>query len=445
MSMNILATYRAPVSVNIEITEKCNVGCFFCFNAEKDYINAMPDTPTASRFDSLTAILQTLAEHEIFEVRWFGGEFMMMTRWRELMKLAKELGFFQSFVSNGTIMKPEDIEVMSEIGITNGTISMHGPEEINDKIMQRPGSYKRAIANVDRMIAAGINVSISFTPNRSNLTVFESFGRYIVGEHGVSSYGANRLFHSERYENLGLKDYLYILERIAAMQNDGVPAFFIDAFPLCAVPTKYWQYIGGCSQGVTFAQIDYAGNIRNCSGLSVSVGNILSDDLREIWQERLKESRQLGHLPLSCRMCPHFCGGGCIASRGTSENFLPDEFLHRPEEEPFLYSIAKTAYNYVRLGKTLLQQRRMPTPKLHLSPATKLSVKRAFKIREEKPGQHTCMVESRGLVHLNDRGRALLMSIDGERTAQEVLDAACANCGESLQFYELEEIAALVG
>jgi len=444
---NVLTKFKAPISVNIEITEKCNIGCFFCFNDETPYTNSLPAIPSDKKFENLSMILKILAEKGVFEIRWFGGEFSMFKRWRELLETAFDLGFFMSFVTNGTILCRQDIELLAKKEITNGTVSVHGQRNIHDLIVKRPGSFDRATQTIRYMREYGILPAVAFTPNEHNLSNFEKFAREMINDHGASSVGVNRLFHSDRYTSLTLADYHFLFEQIARLQEDGIPAFFIDAFPLCKAPVKYWPFIGGCSQGVTFGQIDYMGNIKNCSGLAANVGNIFDTDLIDIWTSQLQKARYLKHLPLSCRLCPNFCGGGCIASRGVKDNFIPDEFIRRPEEETIFQGLLKTAYNHVKALKYRfitnkeIANRQIVLP-AEIAEDTILKPERRFRIRKEYNDLYACLVENKGLVFINERARSILLEIQKIHSVAHIKNTLCLGASmvtndEIVEVYQL--------
>jgi radical SAM protein with 4Fe4S-binding SPASM domain len=441
MGMNKLTTYRAPVAVNIEVTEHCNLRCFFCFCNTDEYVANLPQIPNSTKLHNLHRILEVLAEHEIFEVRWFGGEFALLPGWRDLVDHAYESNFFMSFVSNGTVLTKQDVSFLKSRGINHGTVSLHGPPEINDHVVQSQNAFKLATQTIDHMVDTGLNVAIAFTPNELNLTYFESFARMMIERHDVSSVGVNRLFRSKRYQRVRLSDYLFLMERIKTLQDEGLPVFFIDSIPLCKIPVKYWPYIGGCSQGVSFAQVDYMGNIKNCSSLSANLGNILEEDLEIIWRNRLREFRTLRHLPLSCRLCPTFCGGGCIASRRIDRNLVPDELITTPEEETLLDTLCSTARNYLnqwrQAGEVSAETAGLVDPK-HIP-----NLDKRFRIRKEKADHFLCMVENKGLVTLNQRAYWLLTEIDNIKTSGQILESARTKHGACFSLAELTEVLSL--
>ncbi|MEK7635924.1 MAG: SPASM domain-containing protein [Patescibacteria group bacterium] len=76
---------------------------------------------------------------------------------------------------------------------------------------------------------------------------------------------------------------------------------------------RYKSFTGRhCLAGVTTLTIAANGDIRPCSHLDVSYGNIADEELNNIWN-RMQEWRTGNFLPSSCRSCNLLtrCGGGC--------------------------------------------------------------------------------------------------------------------------------------
>jgi len=366
IQQNFLTKLVAPVSVNFEITDKCNLSCSFCFNANQEYqsqfvkekfipVRIANENATShrigvlDRLQQMCKILDKLSDAGVFEVRFFGGEFTVFKYWRELIKYAGEKGFFISFVSNGYLFLDDDIDYLARYGVSSCSISLHGNESIHDSIVGKKGSYSRAMDTIKRLQKVGITVSVVYTPCAENSFQIYSFVQELKECYGVSNFGINRLFHDERYENLVLTDYLRLLVDIKKCYLElGVNISLSDSLPRCVVPVRFWPYLSYCSQGVGFAQVDFNGRIKHCSATSVPLGNILEQELNELWGEPLESMRSLKHLPMLCRICPIFCGGGCSASRGVEKQFAPDEFIPWPSEERWLSAVRKTAYNQGR-------------------------------------------------------------------------------------------------
>ena len=143
--MNKLAFLKTPISANIEITDLCNQKCFFCFCKTEKYQQSLSSLSSKEKIDNLIKILEILAMNNVFEIRFLGGEILLLDGWRDVIRRGHELNFFMSFISNGTMFTEEDICFLSNNGIKEGNISIHGFEEVHDDIVGVPGSFKKII------------------------------------------------------------------------------------------------------------------------------------------------------------------------------------------------------------------------------------------------------------------------------------------------------------
>lgn len=329
--MNRLRTTRSPFSVNYEVTPVCNLRCVFCF-AESQCKLEHP------KLDQVLRIIDELVKAQVFEIRLFGGEFFCYPHWKEVSEYAYKKGMFLSFISNGTLITSETVSTLVNYGVKGAAISIHGPEDIHEKITQIPGSYQKALRGLKACLDGGLNITVLTTitqtgKNRipdlladldhNGLIRRNSF--YVISR--LSPYGRGK----EDWENnkIPLVSYLELFPLLEKISSDyGIETAFGDAFPECLVPEKYHYLIQGCWQGTGFGHVSADGEVRGCATASGSYGNLLETPLEKIWQgKKLHEFRKLDWLPTGCKKCKDFCGGGCSASRPGDSMYSPDEFI----------------------------------------------------------------------------------------------------------------------
>ncbi|MCA9397963.1 PqqD family peptide modification chaperone, partial [candidate division WWE3 bacterium] len=433
MQVNQLTSVSAPISVNLEVTDKCNLSCSFCFNAAPSYEAMMQSQEKQDRAEKaqnellisvrkkrILKTLDRLHETGVLEIRLFGGEFTIFKSWREILEYASTKGFLISFVSNGYLIDGDAADALARNGVAECTISIHGPRDVHDAVVKRIGSFDRAMAAIKYLRESGVVPTVAYTPNRENIDTLEAFIREMCEEYDVMSFSISRLFSDDRYSNLTLDDYYRILEVIDRCHRDlGVEIMLADSFPRCQVPIKYWRYLGYCSQGVTFAQVDFNGNIKNCSATSKILGNVLEEDVTKLWPEKLSGMWRLDHLPKSCKICPIFCGGGCTVSRGVENQFAPDEFIPWPSDESWLQAIAKTVYNRVRkIGHRIFYAQHYAKPE-SVKELSNTPVVVEYNSRPEGEG-HVVMFKNFGVRQLTDQAYEVLRYIDGKRSISEI-------------------------
>jgi len=287
--------------------------------------------------DNLRKIIDELSKAEVFEVKLFGGEFMVYPYWRDVVEYLVNRGFFVTFVSNGTLFSEESVSFLRKRGILGGGISIHGTPEIHDRITQIPGSCRMAIDGAKSCLDGGLQISILYTLNRLNMDCIERTVEFLLKEEVLqpgSQFTIGRLCPygqaREDWEKarLSLSDYIRIFNVINNLNHQlPIEIIFGDAFPLCKLPERYHKYVSGCWQGTGFAHIDCQGGVKVCAILPGTIGNLLIEPLTEIWDKKLTEFRRLSWLPPKCQSCNNFCGGGCSASNVNSVIYGPDEFI----------------------------------------------------------------------------------------------------------------------
>lgn len=154
--------------------------------------------------------------------------------------------------------------------------------------------------------------------------------------------------------------------------------------------------------------------------------------------------RSLAHLPRQCRLCPHFCGGGCSASRFGATHYAPDEFIPKPEEENIL-TLARRVPGllnfYVRSSIDRWKTRGNGRNDKPLPPTTaKPSVNCRFRIRKDLDG-YIGFFKGRGVLAFDETSASILQLIDGQHSIEDIVGAM--NKNQPSQNGEVREVVLL--
>lgn len=125
----------------INITNRCNLKCKHCFV----FREGNPNTPTEKNEMPAEVMIKEIKKfkqkYRIFRMLWMGGEPLLR---KDVLKSGVKL-FFQNVVAtNGTLPL---INLGPKV---KWTISLDGPEEINDEIRGK-GCFKRVIKNLNNL------------------------------------------------------------------------------------------------------------------------------------------------------------------------------------------------------------------------------------------------------------------------------------------------------
>ena len=216
-------------------------------------------------------------------------------------------------LSNGTLITKDKAEVLSRLGVKGVQVSIEGPEEIHDAIRGK-GSLKRSLSGIQCLLDAGIEVTMNTTLSDINASYFpdvialaSSTGVQKLGFSRLVPSGSgrnllNRMLTKEALEDLYGRIFSLNTGNLKIVTGDPVasqfrrPAGKDDAG---SIPS------GGCAAGVSGLTILPDGTVTPCRRLPVSLGNVRTDSLREIWttSEVLTSLRDRSQYEGTCGSC----------------------------------------------------------------------------------------------------------------------------------------------
>ena len=180
----------APKSLNfwIHTTNACNLGCSYCYISTLNTSKGMTDAVRQQLLHKLLEAVTTKGIRHI-RLRLAGGEPMgQFKAWKEFIPEAKlalanaGCRFDAGFVTNLTLLNDEILAFPKEHGIGYG-VSLDGIESIHDanrSFRSGCGSFGIVDANLRKLMAAGIRVSVNTVVTNFNLTGLPDLTRYLI-------------------------------------------------------------------------------------------------------------------------------------------------------------------------------------------------------------------------------------------------------------------------
>jgi len=180
----------APNTLNfwIHTTNACNLGCSYCYISTLNTGKGMMD---AVRHQLLYKMLEAVKNKGIrhIRLRLAGGEPMgQFNVWKTFIPEARQVlsnagcQFDVGFVTNLTMLNDEIIEFSKEYRIGYG-VSLDGVEATHDatrSFRSGCGSFGIVDANLRKLIAANIPVSVNTVVTNLNLTGLPELTRYLI-------------------------------------------------------------------------------------------------------------------------------------------------------------------------------------------------------------------------------------------------------------------------
>jgi radical S-adenosyl methionine domain-containing protein 2 len=150
-------------SINWHITARCNYKCKFCFSQKLD--------KEVTNIERVDQILQHVRKLGMEKINFVGGEPTLHPLFLEIVKLAKDLGFVVSIVSNGYYLNRETIcklkPFVDWIGLSVDSVD----EEVEAALGRGNGDHVKHIVELAETIhEAGIKLKINTTVTKLNWT-----------------------------------------------------------------------------------------------------------------------------------------------------------------------------------------------------------------------------------------------------------------------------------
>lgn len=271
-------------SVLVELTYRCNLDCFFCYNDL-----GLRGTPLSR--ERYLALLDELAELQVFHLTLSGGEPLAHPHFLELGGRARELGFVVRVKSNGHALRGEMARrLRDEVDPFLVEVSLHGATAAtHDRQTRVRGSFERLLANLDECLSLGLRLKLNSTLTRWNEDEVEPMLELARGL-GVPLQIDPQVTPRDDgdREPLAVAATPEGLARFFALQEAAVAAAGGPGEAADCGPAGAGSGIGApdrhCGAGSAGVAIDPYGNVLPCVQWRRPLGNLHDQTLREIWE-----------------------------------------------------------------------------------------------------------------------------------------------------------------
>jgi mycofactocin biosynthetic radical S-adenosylmethionine protein MftC len=327
------------VSVLVELTYRCNLDCFFCYNDL-----ALQGAPLSR--EQYFRFFDELRDLEVLHLTLSGGEPLAHPDFLALGARARELGFVVRIKSNGHALRGELARrVRDEVDPLVIEVSLHGAiAATHDRQTRVPGSFERLLANLAELRALGLRVKLNSTLTAWNegeieamFSLADALELRLEVDPEVTPRddgGREPLTVAPSREGV-LRLFQVQTERGRAGAAE--PAATLARSAGESVPVPVGKHCGAGSAGLA---VDPYGNVYPCVQWRRPVGNLHEKSLREIWQGSagLAEVRELtarakdvveSHGPRSSLL--NFCPGMASVHSGGDPLRIYPSALQRKE------------------------------------------------------------------------------------------------------------------
>ncbi len=315
---------RVLHAVTLELTYRCNLDCFFCYNDRN-----FQGEPLS--FDQYQTLFEDLASMQTLSLMFTGGEPMVHPRFFDLGVLAREMGFLVRVRTNGHTLTPKLARRLhDEVDPHVVEMSLHGATaQTHDRQTRVPGSFKQLIANIKGMKELSLRQRLVCTPtswNEHEIDEMVALTRSLDVSFGWQGPVAPR--DDGDTTPLSIQPSQSAWDRIKAI---GTANASEDHTPNCDSPSSK-EIDRVCGVGTMGVDVDPYGNVYPCMHLKRAVGNLHEQGMKEIWYGQkgastLAQAEQLSRdaaknfkdKPVSQYGAPLFCPAVAInAKKGVS-------------------------------------------------------------------------------------------------------------------------------
>lgn len=185
-------------------TTDCNARCFYCFELGGARIPMSCETAK-----KLVRYIKSHCGGKTVMLRWFGGEPLFNAQVIDIISegLRKEgIDYHSKMVSNGYLFDDAIVQKAVELwNLKHVQITLDGTEKIYNRIKayiyRDTNPYEIVLSNIERLLNAGINVSIRLNMDLHNaedlLTLSQELAERFFGQKGLSVY-AHHLFDASK-------------------------------------------------------------------------------------------------------------------------------------------------------------------------------------------------------------------------------------------------------
>lgn len=155
----------------IVLTDRCNFNCIYCRGLKKDLTGDIP-------LELAEKIIHECASHNLFAIRFSGGEPTLYPYLEDLVKLAKKLGVERIAIStNGSAPKDQYLKLIA-LGVNDFSVSLDACcASMGDKISGTYG-FNKIIENNIRFLSTMTYTTVGVVLNSFNINDCEKIIEY---------------------------------------------------------------------------------------------------------------------------------------------------------------------------------------------------------------------------------------------------------------------------
>jgi len=312
----VIALHHPLRLLFFELTRRCNLHCAHCGSRCPEFTSS--DEISASDFkhvvDRVTEVYSV--DQVMFCIT--GGEPLLREDWFEICSYISEKGYSWGMTTNGTLIDEDCVRDLARAGMKTVSVSLDGLKGTHEKLRGVKGSFDRAVEGIKRLKESALFHVVQVVTVVSKLNIHELGELYnLVCELDVDSWKltaiepmGDALSHQDlfldghEFNNL----LTFIMQRRKRAVIDvtyGCSHFLLKRYDNTVRKQPFL-----CGAGTMIASIASNGDILPCLDIDcreiVKQGNVLQDDLIDVWENRfLLFRKNKANTSIMCQECQY--------------------------------------------------------------------------------------------------------------------------------------------
>ena len=301
------------------ITHLCNLRCVHCY--QEEYQCHMTKENFYTIVDKLELFLQD--KNVMPQINLTGGEPLLHPDFFEFASVIRQRKIKLGILTNGTLIDDAMAKKISELKPVFVQISLDGIEKTHD-LIRGPGNFQKALKGIALLKKYKIKVLVSFTAQKGNYTEFAELAK-ICKQYHVDKFWWDRVVSDDPNLYLTSDEFQQVVLTCNKLIHNKNPflnySFVSNGRSLQCLGTRDCGY--HCGAGKSLLIITADGSVMPCRRLPFVVGNLLADDVLDIYNHPTMKELANFVSPKECRNCKDFmrCKGGakCVTYAQTGD------------------------------------------------------------------------------------------------------------------------------
>ncbi len=233
----VYSNLKAPISVQYELTSRCNNNCEYCYNfwRSEDFLKNLPEELNEKEAER---IIRKVGESEVFDFLFTGGGPLLRKKILfKLISVVLEYNMSVNLNSNLRLCTEEDAARFKEmrIGSIITTLSSY-KQETHDLITRTKGSFKETIRGIKNVVNAKNKLAVNMVVTKKNKEYVYDTGKFLYEEFGITRFLATPISPPTAKDKLNIeltkKEIIKTLDDLIRLEEDlGLSTDVLEPIP----------------------------------------------------------------------------------------------------------------------------------------------------------------------------------------------------------------------